>query len=172
VDRNVTDGEMSTTPPSDLRCERVRLLLSLCLDDEATPQQRAEIEAHLPACADCRAAQAADIAVRERVSAHAGIPSGFADRVGAGIARQRREARGQNRFLMGAAAAAVLLASVTAVSLGTPESRGSLGRGSLGHRSQSDGVPVADGSPREIAGTVLSATLAFGRAPRMGAEDR
>lgn len=146
----------------DLRCSRVRLLLSLAVDGEATPGQCAEIDAHLPECADCRAARAADEVVRSRLAADAAVPAGFADRVVAGVGRQRLEARAQNRFLMGAAAAAVLIAAVSLVTLES---------GTLRH-GQGPGAPVADGSPRDIAGSALSATLAFGRAPRAGAEDR
>ncbi len=151
-----------TEPASDLRCSRVRLLLSLAHDGEATADQRTEIDAHLPDCADCRAARAADEAVRARLAVPAEVPDGFAGRVAAGVSRQRLEARAQNRFLAGAAAAAVLVAGMAAV----VSDSGALGRGG------DAGLPVAEGSPREIAGTALAATLAVGRAPRAGAEDR
>lgn len=147
------------TNDSDLRCSRVRLLLSLAHDGEATPDQHAEIDAHLPGCAGCRAAKAADEAVRERLAVPAAVPTGFGDRVSAGVARQRLEARAQNRFLVTAAAAAVLVAGIAMV---TFES-GVLPRDGMG------GSPVAEGSPRDIAGSALSATLAFSRS---NAEDR
>jgi len=42
-----------TNEQDDAYCERIRLLLSLAIDDEATPEQAAEISAHLPDCARC-----------------------------------------------------------------------------------------------------------------------
>jgi len=158
----MTTDPSPPTPTSDLRCDRVRLLLSLDFDSEATEAQCAEIEAHLPTCAACRAARAADAAVRERLTVLAAVPTGFADRVAAGVARQRFEARAQNRFLMGAAVAAVLVAGVALFAFD----------GGTGGRRGNPGLPVADGSPRAVAGSALRAGLAIGRAPHTGAKDR
>jgi len=146
----------------DLRCERVRLLLSIAFDDAATAAQQTEIDEHLPTCTGCGAARAADRAVRDRIAVPAGVPEGFAERITAGVSRLRIEARAQNRFLVGAAVAAVLVAGVA---LFTAEG------GPITER-QGPGLPVADGSPREIAGNALRAGLAFGRVPRLGTEDR
>jgi len=99
----------------DGACERTRLLLSLEADGAATPQHRAEIEAHLPRCAACRAAREADLAVRARLAERVGAtpPSwleGFARRTADLAIAQAREARVQNRILLMSAAAAALLA--------------------------------------------------------------
>ena len=96
-------------------CERVLLLLSLMADGAATPQQLAEIDAHLPSCAVCRRAAAADAAVRARLAERAGAPApswlaGFAARTAQLAAAQAREARSQNRLLWMSAAAALLVA--------------------------------------------------------------
>ena len=69
---------MTDAKSPDLRCERVRLLLSLSIDSATTPAQEAEIEAHVPDCAECRAAQAADVAVHQRAGEQAQVPAGFA----------------------------------------------------------------------------------------------
>lgn len=140
---------MSPEPGTDLRCERVRLLLSLQIDGRATPSQTEEIAAHLPGCGDCRAAQAADVAVRARCAEPAAVPGGFAERVGAVAARQRLEARAQNRFLVAAAVAAVLVAGVALTAFGTP-------------RSRTDTTLQAD-APRDTAGRALRAGLALHR---------
>ncbi len=104
---------MSENTEKDLRCERVRLLLSRAADAVATAEQRAEIDAHLPECADCRAARAADEAVRARLAELASVPPGFGEQVLAAARHQAAVARSQNRFLMAAAVAAVLVAAVT-----------------------------------------------------------
>jgi len=163
----MTDSHMNTAPPSELpasglRCGRVRLLLSIAFDDAATAQQLAEVDAHLPACAECRAAQAVNTAVRERVATPASVPSDFTARVAAGVVRQRLETRAQNRFLMGAAVAAVLVASISLLVLDG---------GPMAPRPTPESA-VADGTPREIAGSALRAGLAFGRAPLVCTEDR
>ncbi len=152
----------SELPPSELRCGRVRLLLSIAFDEAATAQQLAEIDAHVPACAECRAAQAVNTAVRERVAIPASVPSDFAARVTAGVVRQRLETRAQNRFLVGAAVAAVLVASVSLLVVDG---------GPMAPR-HAPGSSGADGTPREIAGGALRAGLAFGRAPLLCTEDR
>ena len=101
-------------PPggSDTYCERVRLLLSLHVDGEATPTQRSEIEEHLPGCPPCQAAQRVDLAVRQHMEAvGASLPAAaLAEQVVRGALALQREARSVNRFLMASAAAAVLVA--------------------------------------------------------------
>jgi anti-sigma factor RsiW len=96
-------------------CERTLLLLSLSADGAATPQQLAEIDAHLPSCASCRRAAAADAAVRSRLAERANAPApswlaGFAARTAQLALAQAREARSQNRLLWMSAAAALLVA--------------------------------------------------------------
>src|SRR5512134_3661337 len=109
------DGAMNQDRPIG-SCGRARLLLSLEADGAATPAQRAELEAHLPRCEDCRGAAAADRAVRARIAARAGLgtpawSAGFAERTARIAVRERREARLQNRLLWACAAAAVVVAA-------------------------------------------------------------
>jgi anti-sigma factor RsiW len=96
-----------------LRCERVRLLLSMQVDGEATPAQAAEIAEHLPACAGCRSARDVDLAVREqfRIALEDTPTGGLAERVTGLVHDYRREARQVHRLLVGTAAAAVMLAA-------------------------------------------------------------
>ena len=107
-------------------CERSLLLLSLFADGAATPQQAAELEAHLPSCEPCRRAAAADVAVRRRLAERAGAPApswlaGFAARTVQLAAAQAREARSQNRLLwMSAAAALVVAVTVQTMTFGAP----------------------------------------------------
>ena len=99
-------------------CERIGLLLSLRVDGAATPQQLAEIDAHLPGCDACRRAAAADVAVRRRITELTAATSepappwldGFAARTASRAVALAREARSQNRLLLMSAAAAVLIA--------------------------------------------------------------
>jgi predicted anti-sigma-YlaC factor YlaD len=108
---------MNHQPPPG-NCERIGLLLSLRADDAATPQQLAEIDAHLPGCAACRRAAAVDVAVRGRIvelttAAPGPAPAwldGFAARTTSKAVALAREARSQNRLLLMSAAAAVLVA--------------------------------------------------------------
>ena len=145
-----------TDDSTDLRCERVRLLLSRVIDDAATPDQRAEVDAHLPDCADCRTAAAADHAVRTRLAEPAVVPPGFRDRVIAATTRRMREIRAQNRFLMVGAAAAVLLAALTLVL--QPDA------------GSAPGDDVATGDDRTRARTALTTSLAAGRLQAAGEE--
>jgi predicted anti-sigma-YlaC factor YlaD len=149
---------MSPDPSSDLRCERIRLLLSSSLDGEATAAQDAEIADHLPGCADCRAAAAVDHAVRERCAQPAVVPEGFAERVAGAAIRQRLETRAQNRFLVAAAVAAVLVAGASLFTF----------RPSHGP----DGGTLRADAPRDLAGRALRAGLASSRTPFERVEDR
>ena len=104
-----------TAPPPTGSCERIGLLLSLLADGAETPSQRAEIDAHLPACEACRRAAAADAAVRRRLAERADAPApswlaGFAGATARLAIAQAREARTQNRLLWMSAAAALLVA--------------------------------------------------------------
>ncbi len=109
------------------RCDRILLLLSLCADGAETPQQLAEIKAHLPSCAACRRAAAADAAVRARLAERADAPApswlaGFAARTVQLAAAQAREARSQNRLLWMSAAAALLVAvAVQTMTISAPD---------------------------------------------------
>lgn len=102
------------TTDGSLYCERVRLLLSLYVDGEATPEQKDEVTEHLKACGDCRKAQAVDTAVRAHMAGITeSVPTTVTGEslVAAGLA-ERRQARGLNRFLAASAAAAVLTAAI------------------------------------------------------------
>jgi anti-sigma factor RsiW len=111
------ETSVANEPPSG-SCGRIGLLLSLSADDAATPQQLAEIDAHLPRCEACRRAAAADLAVRRRFVELTGASSGpappwldgFAARTASRAVALAREARSQNRLLMMSAAAALLVA--------------------------------------------------------------
>ena len=113
---------MSASEPN-LRCHRARLLLSLRADDAATPAQSAELDDHLAACADCRAAGTIDRAVGDHLRALAGsvgavvVSAGFASRVVAAAVAERTAAAAQNRFLRRIAAAAALVAAVAGGSI-------------------------------------------------------
>jgi anti-sigma factor RsiW len=113
--------DMDTGP---LYCERMRLLLSLAIDGEATPAQSDELAAHLPDCADCRAARAVDLAVRERLAERAAEEPdpGFGRRVTTAAADLHAARRGVRRMLLGSAAAAGLLGAVSGgwLALGAP----------------------------------------------------
>ena len=112
-------------------CERIRLLLSLAIDGETTPQHRDEIAAHVPACDGCRAARAVDQAVRAHMEAALATltPGELARLV---IGRATVEARAANRFLMVAAAAAVLIAvAAGAVSRAPPPAGPAVADGAL-----------------------------------------
>jgi anti-sigma factor RsiW len=125
------DPGMNHRTPSDESgsyCDRVRLLLSMTVDGEATPDQRSEAEAHAKLCGDCRSARAADLAVRTHFDvALAALPGGvLVSTVGRLVALDIRATRSVNRFLMVSAAAAVLVAlTVGMLSAGSPRSRGS-----------------------------------------------
>lgn len=99
----------------DLYCERIRLLLSLAIDDEATPEQAAEIAAHVPGCADCVAAREVGLAVRSHLGARSGeVPSdGFGDRVVTAAGELRTARLGARRLLVRAAVAATLVGAVS-----------------------------------------------------------
>ncbi len=118
---------MTDRPTPETPCERARLLLSLHVDGEATEPQRAELAAHLAACAPCRRAEAADLAVRTRLleRAEAGGRSarfaGLAGRVIELAGRRRIDERSQNRLVVFAAAASVLAAATIAALLPGPD---------------------------------------------------
>lgn len=139
------------------RCERTLLLLSLRADGAATPQQLAEIDAHLPGCAGCRRAAAADAAVAERLRARAEAPApswlaGFAERTAQRARVAAHEARAQNRLLWMSAAAAVVVAATVQVALVRSE-------------------PAAPGAEGVVTARE-SARLALIRAPRLHRGER
>lgn len=119
---------MNQEPPTG-SCERCLLLLCLAADGAVTPQQQAELDVHLPRCAECRRAASADQAVRRRLLERAGAPApawlaGFASRTAELALSQLREARSQNRLLWMSAAAALLLAVGAQLALRGGEPRG------------------------------------------------
>lgn len=108
MDDDLNDG----TPLHPPYCERVRLLLSLHLDGEATPDQQVEAEAHVATCTDCRIARDTDRAVREHLErAFAALPTGtYAGSIRQLVEADLRSTRAANRFLLLSAAAAALVA--------------------------------------------------------------
>jgi anti-sigma factor RsiW len=112
----------------DLRCERVRLLLSLRADGAATPDQTAEADAHVAACDGCRAAAAVDRAVTARLGERIDerVPAGFSASVVAAAIAQRARAAAENRFLRRTAAAAAIVCAVAggAIVFGGPAAPG------------------------------------------------
>jgi len=113
----MTNGETGERPPAEY-CERIRLLLSLQIDGEATPAQVREVAEHVPDCADCRAARAVDQAVRAHMEAAlATIPPG---QIASLVLHQAARARSAGRFAMASAAAAVLIAVTAGLLFGLP----------------------------------------------------
>ncbi len=148
--------------PTDPRCERVRLLLSLAIDRAATPQQQREIDDHLPACAGCRTSTLADRAVRVRLQEPAVVPAGFKERVLAAITRQAAVARSQNRFLMAGAAAAVVIAALS-VALLRPDGSGD---------GDGEGETVAAQDERVLVRDAVTVSFAAGRVAAPTKENR
>jgi anti-sigma factor RsiW len=138
---------------NDLRCERNRLLLSLRADGATTPDQAAELEAHLTTCAACRAAAAVDRAVGERLRerAEGEVPSGFSAGVLARVVAERARAAAENRFLRRAAVAAALVCAVAG--------------GSIAFRGPANGGG-ADGE-RSVAASARDAARASVLRPRL-----
>jgi len=113
----IEHGEGGAGPPTpDSYCERARLLLSLSVDGETTPDQAEELERHLPDCAECRGAQAVDLAVRAHMDeVGRSLPAGrMAERVVREALRVRREILATNRLLIGAAVLAGYVAGEAA----------------------------------------------------------
>ncbi len=173
-------GPGSATPDGaaagDLRCERIRLLLSLSVDGASTPAQDAEIDVHVAACAECVDAAVIDRAVRARIGEPATVPEGFAPRVAALAARQRMVARSQNRFVLTAGAAAVAAAGLALLIVGPSRALGPAVMPKPGGMPKpavmpkpggTDGLTSATGGVRASAGHALSAHLARGRLNRI-----
>ena len=140
-----------THPPGPHgRCDRAGLLLSLRADGAETPEQGAELDAHLAACASCRTDERADRAVGDRLRERARgvVPEGFSAAVVAAALRDRAAAVAQNRFLRRAAAAAVLVAAT------------SLGLHALDRRTAADdGTPSASARDSARAAVVRPRAL-------------
>lgn len=106
------DGPAPDRGSEDPDEERIRLLISLDVDGEATPEQRAEIERHLPRSAQARQAREAYLAVRDHL-ARTGCGLGavrLAERVMRAALEERRLARAAHRMLVMASAAAIVVA--------------------------------------------------------------
>jgi anti-sigma factor RsiW len=78
-----------------MTCENLAGMLSAYQDDELGVEQRRAVEAHLSACADCRAAleDHQRIGRMLRLTERGAVPAGLAARIGAGLDAVDREAR-------------------------------------------------------------------------------
>jgi hypothetical protein len=97
-----------------MACDRLRELALLDVDDGLAADERAELDAHLAGCADCRAARdaARQVARGVRQIPVPPVPLGFSERTLQRLERaQSSEARPRVRLVRFAAAAALLAAA-------------------------------------------------------------
>ena len=100
------------------RCADVETLIALRIDGAATPAEDARLDAHLAACADCRALLEAETAVDAALSARLGgaePPAAFDAAIRARIRAERRAVGGWVPDVLNAAG--VVLVLVAAVPL-------------------------------------------------------
>lgn len=115
-------------PSRTSECRQMEALLPPFVDGQATAAAQSAVEAHLAGCAECRAAVAAQREVRallvsRRATLADAAPSGFAADVRRVVAAQQsRVAPSRWRLSALAAAAAVVLAMVGALSWATGRS--------------------------------------------------
>ena len=109
-------------------CRRIESLLPPYVDGVASPEDAAEVEAHLTTCTLCRAEVAAERGVRMILRARAGelftpAPPGLRTRIAAMLRPPAASSLGwRGRLTAFAAAAAVMLMTVTAFEFVTPRS--------------------------------------------------
>ena len=115
-------------PSQAFDCRQMEALLPPFVDGEATPGVRAQVEAHLARCAECREAVAAQRAVRALLVSRRPwlaetAPAGLAADVRRVVSQQQaRTTPAWSRVSAFAAAAAVVLAMVGALSWATGRS--------------------------------------------------
>ncbi len=106
-----------------MRCEDIRGIMGALADGEVTPRVRSEAEAHLKACAACRAEHSAQLAVKGMLSnlPQEDAPAFLMTRVMAEIAqRKRAHSPIKLRWAYSGAAALVLLLVVAAIGVMHP----------------------------------------------------
>lgn len=122
-----------THEPEDPRLERLRRLLSRDLDQEATPEQRQELETGFDEHPELVETEIAYRTVRDQVQT---LPDQVADDLLTRLRNVRLETRAMHRVLVGTTAAALLVAIglTTAASLD----------GGPAHRPSRDAVSTTD----------------------------
>ena len=104
--------------PSFSDCDRMRSVISACLDGEVSEVERATMDVHLAACADCRA-YAAGLAETSRLLRAAPL-----EELDFPIALPSHRLRLARTMQLGAAAAAVAATVLLSVTVGTGPNRG------------------------------------------------
>ena len=104
--------------PSFSDCDRMRSVISACLDGEVSEVERATLDVHLAACADCRA-YAAGLAETSRLLRAAPL-----EELDFPIALPSHRLRLARTMQLGAAAAAVAATVLLSVTVGTGPNRG------------------------------------------------
>jgi predicted anti-sigma-YlaC factor YlaD len=104
--------------PSFSDCDRMRSVISACLDGEVSEVERATLDVHLAACADCRA-YAAGLAETSRL-----LRATPLEELGFPIALPSHRLRLARTMQLGAAAAAVAATVLLSVTVGTGPNRG------------------------------------------------
>ena len=103
--------------PSFSDCDRMRSVISACLDGEVSEVERATLDVHLAACADCRA-YAAGLAETSRL-----LRATPLEELGFPIALPSHRLRLARTMQLGAAAAAVAATVLLSVTVGTGPNR-------------------------------------------------
>jgi len=104
--------------PSFSDCDRMRSVISACLDGEVSEVERATLDVHLAACADCRA-YAAGLAETSRL-----LRATPLEELGFPIALPSHRLRLARTMQLGTAAAAVAATVLLSVTVGTGPNRG------------------------------------------------
>ena len=104
--------------PSFSDCDRMRGVISACLDGEVSEVERATLDAHLPACADCRA-YSAGLAETARL-----LRATPLEELSFPIALPSHRLRLARTIQLGAAAAAVAASVLISITVGTSPNRG------------------------------------------------
>ena len=106
--------------PSFSDCDRLRGVISACLDGEVSEVERATLDVHLAVCADCRD-YAASLAETSRL-----IRATPLEELGFPIALPSHRLRLARTMQLGAAAAAVAATVLLSVTVGTSQNGGGL----------------------------------------------
>jgi anti-sigma factor RsiW len=104
--------------PSFSDCDRMRGVISACLDGEVSEVERATLAAHLAACADCRA-YSAGLAETARL-----LRATPLEELSFSIALPSHRLRLARTMQLGAAAAAIAASVLISISVGTSPNRG------------------------------------------------
>ena len=142
-------------------CTDYRAMITLREDGELAPERFAELEAHLSACADCRAFESAvsEVSALHASLGEAACSTDVLDGVMAAIGEPRRFGRltGWLRVAVPAAAALVLFAGVLAGTLIGRETFASVETG-----DESSGLEYLDPYPPGSVGDLFASALEGG----------